>query len=134
MFAKSITESKPIKVFNNGDLSRDFTYIDDIVDGTILVLDQAPMFKDCVDFIPYQIYNIGCSSPVFLKDFIKELESAMGIEGKKVYLPMQQGDVYQTYADISKLQKKTGYQPKIDLHNGIYQFVKWFKSEENPVK
>ncbi|MFT4224762.1 NAD-dependent epimerase/dehydratase family protein [Dysgonomonas sp.] len=134
LFAKAISNGEPIKVFNNGDMMRDFTYIDDIVEGTILVLDQAPASENCTDFVPYQVYNIGRSSPVFLKDFIKALESAMGVNAKKVYLPMQQGDVHQTYADITKLQEKTGYRPKIDLHNGISKFVKWFESEENPVR
>lgn len=134
LFAKSISAGEPIKVFNNGQLSRDFTYIDDIVEGTVRVIDHLPVPADTPDGVAYRIYNIGCGHPVQLMDFIGEMEQALGREARKVYLPMQQGDVYQTYADTSRLEQEVGYKPKISLHEGIGRFIEWYKSEKNPLK
>ncbi|MEE0974680.1 MAG: NAD-dependent epimerase [Muribaculaceae bacterium] len=134
LFADAISKGDAIKVFNNGDLSRDFTYIDDIVQGTIQAVDKCPVAEDCPNNVPAKVYNIGCSQPVKLMDFINEIESAIGVEAKKEYLPMQQGDVYQTYADTSRLEAEVGYKPSISLHEGIKNFIDWYKSDKNPLK
>lgn len=128
LFADALREGKPIKVFNNGDMIRDFTYIDDIVEGTIRAIDYELQANQCPNCVPYQIYNIGCSHPVKLMDFINELEQAFGKEAEKIYLPMQPGDVYQTNADTSKLERDMGYKPHWSLREGIGEFVKWYKS------
>ena len=125
LFAKAIMNGEPIKVFNQGDMMRDFTSIDDIVEGVIQVLDKVPgVNRDR----QHNVYNIGCSSPVRLMDFIKCLERAMGKEAEKVYLSMQLGDVYQTYADTSKLEWEIGYRPRVALKEGIGVFVKWWRT------
>lgn len=134
LFAKAIVNGKPIKVFNNGNLSRDFTYIDDIVEGTIRVIDHTPDPSKLSNHIPFTVYNIGCSTPVQLMDFISEIESALGKEAEKIYLPMQQGDVYQTYANTSKLESEVGYKPHVTIHEGIAKFVEWYQSDKNPIK
>lgn len=134
LFAKAISRNEPIKIFNNGNLSRDFTYIDDIVEGTIRVINKTPKAEECENGVAYKIYNIGCSEPVKLMDFIKEMEKALGKKAIKEYLPMQQGDVFQTYADTTKLENETGYKPQISLHEGITKFIEWYKSENNPLK
>ena len=134
LFATAISKSEPIKVFNNGNLSRDFTYIDDIVEGTIQVIDRQPAAALYPDGIPYKIYNIGCSKPVQLMDFINEIEKALGKEAIKEFMPMQQGDVLHTYADTSKLERECGYKPTTTLHEGIGKFIDWFKSDLNPLK
>lgn len=122
LFANAILNDKEIKVFNHGDMSRDFTYIDDIVDGIIKVIDNPP--KDSL----YKIYNIGNNSPVQLLDFIKTLENSIGMEAKKNFLPMQDGDVVSTYADVDDLIKDFDYKPDTKLKDGIDEFVKWYKS------
>ena len=126
LFASAISEGRPIKVFNHGDMMRDFTYIDDIIEGVVRVLDKAPAM--------HEVYNIGCSSPVKLMDFISEIEGALGRPAEKIMLPMQPGDVYQTYADTSKLERDMGYKPGITLHEGIGHFIDWYKSDKNPLK
>lgn len=123
LFAKAITNGEPIKVFNNGNLSRDFTYIDDIVEGVIRVLDKIPSIENDRE---HKVYNIGCSNPVKLFDFIETLEEAIGEKAEKIYSPMQQGDVYQTYADTSLLEKDMGYKPFIELKEGIRLFSEWY--------
>ena len=134
LFATAISKGEPIKVFNNGNLSRDFTYIDDIVEGTIQVIDRKPVAEACPNNVPWKIYNIGCSKPVQLMDFINEIETALGVEANKIFLPMQQGDVLKTYADTSKLERECGYKPTTTLHEGIGKFIEWFKSDLNPLK
>lgn len=131
LFAKAITNGEPIKVFNNGDMIRDFTYIDDIAEGTICAIDHQPNASKCASGVPFKVYNIGCSHPVRLMDFIAEMESSFGIEAKKDFLPMQPGDVYQTNADTSKLESECGYKPHWTLHEGIQQFMKWYKTIYN---
>ena len=128
LFTKSIIENTPIKVFNNGDMYRDFTYIDDIVEGIIRVL-NATLSKENHDSgeVPYKVYNIGNSKPVRLVDFIKALEKSLGKESIKEYLPMQPGDVYRTEADVSDLVKKTGYRPGTTVDEGVGKFVDWYK-------
>lgn len=134
LFAKAISNGEPIKVFNNGNMMRDFTYIDDIVEGTIKVLDQPPVEASCENNVPYNIYNIGCGHAEKLMDFIHEIEQALGKEAQKQFLPMQPGDVYQTYADTTKLQQGVGYKPKVKLAEGIEKFIDWYTSENNPIK
>ena len=126
LFADALREDRPIKVFNNGDMIRDFTYIDDIAEGTIRAVDYTLNKEQCAHGVPYKIYNIGCSSPVKLMDFISELELAYGKDAKKEFLPMQLGDVYQTNADTSRLEEDMGYKPHYSLHEGISEFIKWY--------
>ncbi|MBR4433628.1 MAG: NAD-dependent epimerase [Bacteroidaceae bacterium] len=134
LFARAICHGEPIKVFNHGNLSRDFTYIDDIVGGTIGVIDHVPVAAECLGEVPAKVYNIGCSNPVRLMDFIQEIEQALGVEAKKEFLPMQAGDVYQTYADTTRLETEVGYKPSITLHEGITRFIDWYKSDKNPLR
>lgn len=134
LFANAILQGKPIKVFNHGDLIRDFTYIDDIVNGTILCLDKPPLAEKCPNGVPTRVYNIGCSNPVNLMDFIREIESAIGKDAKMQMEPMQPGDVYMTNADTSKLETEIGYKPSVRLHEGISKFVEWYCSDKNPLK
>ncbi len=133
LFAGAIREGKPIKVFNNGDMIRDFTYIDDIVEGTIHVIDNMPCAEECPNGVPYKVYNIGCSNPVKLMDFISEIEEAYGKKAEKIFMPMQPGDVYQTNADTTKLETECDYKPHWTLHEGIQEFMKWYKSDKNPL-
>lgn len=126
LFAAAIFGGKPIKVFNHGDMLRDFTYIDDIVEGVVRVIDGAPR---C-----HEIYNIGCGHPVRLMDFIGEIESAAGRRAEKIMLPMQPGDVYRTYADTSKLERDFGYRPEVTLHEGVARFIEWYRSDLNPLR
>lgn len=121
-FTKAMLEGKPIDVYNNGDLMRDFTFIDDVVDGIEKLLDKVPENNPA-----YNIYNIGNSKPVKLLDFIKTIEVLTGKESIKEYKPMQEGDVYKTFADTSKLEKLTGFKPKTDLKDGLKEFVDWYK-------
>ena len=118
LFMNAITNNRAIKVFNHGNMNRDFTYIDDIVDGIIKVIENPSNFK---------VYNIGNNSPVNLMEFIKTLEKAIGKEAKKDFLPMQDGDVESTYADVSGLINDFGYKPNTKLDDGIFNFVKWYK-------
>ena len=134
LFASAISKGEPIKVFNGGDMIRDFTYIDDIVEGTIRTLDHVPAAEDCPNGVPYRIYNIGCSNPVKLMDFISEIEQAVGRPAEKIFLPMQAGDVYQTNADTTRLEQEVGYKPHVRLHEGIAEFIAWYKSDKNPLR
>lgn len=134
LFAHAISRGEPIKVFNKGDMIRDFTYVDDIVEGTIRVLDHVPQAAACPNGVPYQVFNIGCSKPVRLMDFIREIENALGKEANKIFLPMQPGDVYQTNADTAKLEEERGFKPHTTLHEGVAQFIAWYQSDKNPLK
>ena len=127
LFADALREDRPIKVFNNGDMIRDFTYIDDIVEGTIRAIDYMLDKNQYLHNVPHKIYNIGCSNPIKLMDFISELEIAYGKKALKEFLPMQPGDVYQTNADTSRLEEDMGYKPHWSLHEGILSFMKWYK-------
>jgi UDP-glucuronate 4-epimerase len=126
LFASAILAGRPVKVFNHGDMLRDFTYVDDIVEGMVRVLDRVPQ--------KHEVYNIGCSNPVRLMDFISELERALGREAEKIMLPMQPGDVYQTYADTTKLERELGYKPGVMLREGVDRFVAWYLSDQNPLR
>lgn len=134
LFAGAISRGEPIDVFNNGDMIRDFTYIDDIVEGTVGVLDNLPDGDNLPGGVAARVYNIGCSNPVRLMDFISEIEQAMGVEARKNFLPMQPGDVYQTNADTTHLETEIGYKPSRSLHDGIREFIKWYRSDDNPLK
>ncbi|MBR5686527.1 MAG: NAD-dependent epimerase [Prevotella sp.] len=134
LFAKAISAGEPIKVFNHGDMIRDFTYIDDIAFGSIQCLDQPPVAENCANSVPFRVYNIGCSHPVKLIDFITEIETALGKKAEKVMMPMQPGDVYMTNADTTKLETEIGYKPHVTLHDGIVRFIKWYKSDKNPLR
>jgi len=132
LFADAMRTDQPIKVFNNGHMLRDFTYIDDIVEGTMRAVDYD--LQPNKDGVAYKIYNIGCGHPVNLMDFIEEMESAYGKKVEKQFMPMQPGDVYQTYADTTCLEHDMGYRPHWTLHDGIAEFMKWYKSEKNPLR
>lgn len=134
LFAKAISEEQPIKVFNNGDMIRDFTYIDDIVKGTLQVVFNDHIADYCALGVPHRVYNIGCSRPVKLMDFINELETALGKKAVKEFLPMQPGDVYETYADTSRLEQEIGYKPQVTLHEGIRKFAQWYLSDDNVLR
>ena len=135
-FTKAILEGKTIQVYNYGNHRRDFTYIDDIVEGVICSLDNVAKPNENWDGsnpdpstskAPYKVYNIGAQTPVHLLKFIETLESALGIEAKKELLPMQPGDVPDTYADVSSLVEDTGYQPSTDVETGVKAFVDWYR-------
>ncbi len=123
LFTKAILNNEPIKIFNNGNMLRDFTYIDDIVDGVIKTLTHIPQTE-----IPYKIYNIGNSKPIKLMDFISEIEQALNKEAQKVFMAMQPGDVYQTYADTSNLENDVNFKPDTPIKEGVKSFVDWYIS------
>ena len=134
-FAQAITKGETIKVFNYGNHRRDFTYIDDIVEGVIRILDRpAPPNPDwssekpdsATSSAPWRVYNIGNNNPVNLMDYISALEEALGKEAKKEFLPIQPGDVPDTYADVTDLVKEFDYKPNTLVKDGIANFAKWF--------
>ena len=126
LFADAIINNKPIKVFNHGDMMRDFTYIDDIVEGVIRVLDK-PATSSTNSGAPYRVFNIGNNQPEQLMDFIGLLESAIGKTAQKEFLPMQAGDVKATYADTSALKAWVGFKPHTPLNEGVEKFVNWYR-------
>lgn len=125
LFADAILNDRAIKVFNHGKMSRDFTYIDDIVDGIVNVIDLQLKNQD---ERAYRLYNIGNNSPVELMEFIETLEKSLGKEAKKEFLPMQDGDVESTYADVEGLINDFGYKPDTNLSDGVEEFVRWYKN------
>jgi UDP-glucuronate 4-epimerase len=134
LFTKAILEGKPIDVFNHGDMRRDFTYIDDIVEGIVRIISRVPAgdpqwdgIQSAVSPAPARIYNIGNGQPVRLLDFIQALETELGMEAKKNLLPMQAGDVPATWADCGALEQDTGYRPRVEVREGIKRFVEWYK-------
>ncbi|WP_431801944.1 NAD-dependent epimerase [Halobacillus andaensis] len=136
-FTKAILEGKPIKVFNQGNMMRDFTYIDDIVEGIVRLLQTKPSpnpdwKSDKPDpsqsSAPYRIYNIGNSRPVKLMDFITAIEKKLGVKAQKEFLPLQSGDVVATYADVDDLISDTGYQPKTSVQEGVSRFIDWYRN------
>jgi UDP-glucuronate 4-epimerase len=135
LFTKKMLNNEPIQVFNNGNMQRDFTYIDDIVEGIIRVLNQIPSpdpswSPDRPDPssspAPYRLYNIGNNHPVALMDFVRAIETALGKKATIEYLPLQAGDVPATYADVSDLMADTGFKPATPVTRGIAHFVKWY--------
>ena len=125
LFAEAISNDKPIKVFNNGEMERDFTYIDDIVNGMTKIIEKNIDSRE-----HYKIYNIGNNKTESLQDFISTIEEAMGKKAIKEMYPMQQGDVPRTFADIDGLIKDCKYSPSTDIKFGIQSFIKWFKSQK----
>jgi UDP-glucuronate 4-epimerase len=121
LFTKAILEDKPIDVFNYGNMQRDFTYIDDIVEGVVRVIDNPPNTAP-----PYKVYNIGNNAPVKLTDFIEAIEQKLNKKAKKNLLPLQMGDVPATYADVSDLIKDLGYKPNTPIKKGISNFIDWY--------
>ncbi|WP_318418345.1 NAD-dependent epimerase [Photobacterium leiognathi] len=135
-FTNAIMEGKEIDVYNHGDMRRDFTYIDDIVEGVMRIQDVIPLpnadwtveaGSPATSSAPYRVYNIGHGSPVKLMDYIEALEEALGIEAKKNFMDMQPGDVYMTYADTEDLFKATGYKPEVKVKEGVQAFVDWYR-------
>lgn len=120
LFAKAICAGEPINVFNGGDMLRDFTYVDDIVEGIVRVMGETPK--------GYALYNIGGSNPVKLTDFIVALEEALGRKAVQHFLPMQPGDVPTTYADATALERDFGFTPRITLREGLRKFAEWYKA------
>ncbi|MBN2700391.1 MAG: NAD-dependent epimerase [Methylothermaceae bacterium] len=135
-FTRNILEGRPIDVYNHGRHRRDFTYIDDIVEGVVRTLDRIAESDPAwsgdqpdpgTSQAPYRLYNIGCHNPVELMRFIEVLENALGMRAEKNFLPMQQGDVPATYADIDDLMQATGYAPTTPIEEGVARFVAWYK-------
>lgn len=140
LFADAILHGRAIKVFNNGDMLRDFTYIDDIVEGVLRVIDHVPAGNPvwCAETpdpststAPYKIYNIGNSQPVKLMDFIQAIEDAIGRPAEKIFLPMQPGDVYQTNADTTSLQQELGFKPDKPIKEGVKETMDWYRTFYN---
>jgi UDP-glucuronate 4-epimerase len=128
-FVKAIAENKPIDVYNFGKMQRDFTYIDDVIEGVVRVTDKPPQSStETGSTVPYKIYNIGNNSPVELVTFIEVIEKAMGKTAIKNLLPMQPGDVPATYADVDDLMADVGFKPSTPIEQGIHQFVEWYRS------
>lgn len=137
LFTGAILRGEPINVFNDGKMQRDFTYIDDITEGVIRVIDKVaeanPDFDTshpdpATSYAPYRVYNIGNNEPVQLMEFIETIENAVGTKAEKIMLPMQDGDVVATYANIDSLFEAVGFKPATPLNEGIQKFVDWYKS------
>ncbi len=135
-FTKGILEGTPIDIYNNGEMRRDFTYIDDIVEGVVRVLDKIPQPNPewssegpdpSTSPAPYRLYNIGNNNPVELMYYIETLEAALGKTAQKNFLPMQPGDVPATYADVDDLQRDVGFKPETSVREGISRFVEWYR-------
>ena len=135
LFTKAIMENRPIDVFNHGKMKRDFTYIDDIVEGLIRVIDKIPAPDtgwnsdnpdSATSYAPYRIYNIGNNNPIELAKFIEVLEDCLGMKAEKNLLPMQPGDVPETYADVDGLADDVGFKPSTSIQKGIKKFVEWY--------
>ena len=136
IFTKAAYEGKEIQIFNNGDLFRDFTYIDDIVDGINVILEtpfrQVSIWDNTnpdnsFSSAPYRIYNIGNNTPINLMDFVETIESITKKKIKKKMMGMQPGDIYKTFADIDDIKDQFGFNPKVDIKSGLTKFNKWYK-------
>jgi UDP-glucuronate 4-epimerase len=141
LFTSAILEGRPIDVFNHGNMQRDFTYIDDIAEGTVRLLDRIaapdPYYNNArpdpsVSYAPFRVYNIGNHQPIELMTFIQTIETALGQEAKKNFLPMQNGDVVATYADIEALKRDVSFEPKTSLVEGITRWAAWYKTYSQP--
>ncbi len=137
LFTKAIVEDRPIDVFNYGKMERDFTYIDDIVEGVVRVIENIPTPNSewnstapdpSTSNAPYKLYNIGNNNPVSLMHYIETLENAIGKKAEKNFLPLQPGDVPATYADVSDLEKDVGFKPATSVETGIGNFWQWYKA------
>lgn len=142
LFTKAILNDEPIKVFNHGKMLRDFTYIDDIVEGVLRVIDKIPQADSTwsgfapnpsASVAPYKIFNIGNSSPVKLMEFIEAIEKSIGRKAEKNFMPLQAGDVPATWADVEDLWSQLGFKPKTSVNDGIAKFVEWYKEYFNVV-
>jgi UDP-glucuronate 4-epimerase len=140
LFTKAILENKPIEVFNHGKMQRDFTYIDDIIEGVVRVMGRLPVAdpqwrgdrpNPGSSYTRYKLYNIGNNNPVELNQFIGEIESALGKTARKKYLDLQPGDVPATYADVDDLIRDVGFKPDTPLKEGVRRFVEWYKTYYN---
>ena len=132
-FTKSILEGKPIEVYNEGEMKRDFTYIDDIIEGIFRLIPETPSIKSASSTsasAPFDLFNIGNNNPVTLTNFIDVLEDCLGIKAKKINLGMQPGDVLETYADIEHLKEKVNYVPKVSIEEGLSKFVDWYVNSD----
>lgn len=136
LFTSAIIEERPIDVFNYGKMQRDFTYIEDIAEGTVKVLDKISVADQNFDsndpdpsrsHCPFMVYNIGNSEPVNLMEFINIIEKKLGKVAQKKFLPMQNGDVIATYADVSDLKQDCNFEPKTSLDMGIAKWIEWYK-------
>jgi UDP-glucuronate 4-epimerase len=136
-FTKGILEDTPIDIYNHGKMRRDFTYIDDIVEGVVRVLDKIPAPNPdwsgdnpdpCTSPAPYKLYNIGNNNPVELMHYIATLEKALGKTAQKNFMPMQDGDVPATYANVDDLQRDVGFKPETSVEDGIGRFVAWYRN------
>jgi UDP-glucuronate 4-epimerase len=136
LFTKAILEGRPIDVFNYGQMRRDFTYVDDVVEGIVRVLDKSPQPNPewsssapdpATSYVPYKIYNIGNNNPVELSRFIEVLEKCLGRTAERNLLPLQSGDVPETYADVSDLEKDVGFKPSTPIEVGISRFLEWYR-------
>lgn len=143
LFAEAIDDGRPIKLFNEGRMRRDFTYVDDIAEGVVRALDhpatpdlewsaEAPSPESAA--VPYRVYNIGNDRPTELTTFVETLERLMGQEAEKVLLPMQPGDVLETHASVDRLREAVGFQPSTGLEHGLGQFVDWYRTVWLPIK
>ena len=137
LFTRKILAGEPIEVFNHGKHTRDFTYIDDIVEGVIRTLDRIPSGDPGYDPLhptpasssaPYRVYNIGNHQPVELSHYIEVIEECLGRKAEKIFLPLQLGDVPDTFADVTELTRDTGYSPATSVEDGIARFVEWYRS------
>lgn len=135
-FTQKILNGEPIEIYNHGDMRRDFTYIDDIIEAMVRLLDHTPQTNTgwsgdkpdpATSKAPYRLYNIGNNNPETLMDFVEILESLLGVKAKKKMLPMQPGDVYETYADCEDLEQAVGFAPNTSLKEGLTKFVTWYK-------
>lgn len=140
IFTKKILDGETIDINNNGDMWRDFTHVDDIVEGVVRIADVIPSRdkswtvengSPATSSAPYSVYNIGHGSPINLMGFVKAIEDELGIEAKKNFREMQPGDVYQTYADVEDLFEATGYKPRVGVKEGVAEFVKWYREFYN---
>ncbi|HEV2503118.1 MAG TPA: NAD-dependent epimerase/dehydratase family protein [Mesorhizobium sp.] len=125
LFTKAILSGKPIRVFNQGEMWRDFTYVDDVVEAVVKVLDKSPADETP----PARLYNIGNNNPVRLGEFIDTLERLIGIEARRQYEPMQPGDVERTFADVAALDQAIGFKPNTSIEDGLRRFVEWYRAE-----
>jgi UDP-glucuronate 4-epimerase len=137
LFTKAILEGKPIEVFNHGRMQRDFTYVDDIVEGVVRVCDRVATADPTYDpdspdpatsNAPYRVFNIGNHQPVPLLDFIACIEKALGLQARKNFMPLQAGDVPATYANVEALTQWVGFAPATPIEEGVRRFVDWYRS------
>ncbi|MGC1467089.1 MAG: NAD-dependent epimerase/dehydratase family protein, partial [Pseudolabrys sp.] len=135
-FASAIIAGQPIKLFNHGNMRRDFTYVDDVVESVVRLVDRAPVGKPVPadatpdpgsSAAPWRVYNIGNNNPVELLDVVRLLEEAIGMKAKRELLPMQPGDVPATYADVDDLMREVGFKPSTTIADGIARFIAWYR-------